>query len=154
MFKIFLISLFALFTISNVHATQDSTSPLSCKGEVQFNGDFVDLDCTNGYCNGWLPKKELQINGNCENGVVFDASGELQETFVTGFCKGGVVSSTALSQNISLYGDCNLQDIFYGSFYSSVDSPIGFATGFCQENGTSRIYFNGGKKIIAGRCRK
>jgi hypothetical protein len=154
MFKFFLFSLAALFTILNVHATQNSSSHLSCSGEVQLDGAFVDLDCTNGYCTGWLPKKVLQINGNCENGIVFEASGEVQENFVTGFCKGGVVSSTAFSQNLSLYGDCSFQDIFYGSFYSLVDSPVGSASGFCQENGMSRIFFNGGKKTIFGHCRK
>lgn len=146
--------LFSLCILNLAIAASNIAAPINCSAEAIFDGAFVDLNCVNGNCTGWIPLQRIQVEGNCDNGVVFEAQGDLQQIFVSGICNGGVISSNAFSQNISFYGDCNLQDIYYGTFYSTVYSPAASATGYCQENGTSRIYFSGGNRPINGHCRK
>lgn len=149
---LFLVLILCVFNLAI--AASNISTPVNCTGEAVFDGAYADLNCVNGNCTGWIPLQRIQVEGNCDQGVVFEAQGELQQIFVSGICNGSVVSSNAFSQNVSLYGDCNFQDIFYGSFYSTVYSPTGSAAGYCQENGTSRIYFSGGRRPVSGRCRQ
>jgi hypothetical protein len=124
-----------------------------CSGNVLFEGAYVDLFCTSGYCTGAFPPQDIQIEGRCDSDINYIGNGTIASFLVSGVCKGGLITSSFLSQNIALYGDCLFEDNFYGSFYSSVYSPFGIASGYCQENGMTRIFFNGGVRAITGQCR-
>lgn len=135
-------------------AAETQASPVRCTGNVIFEGSFVDLTCSNGQCMGQFPAQDIHLEGKCDSNIDYEALGTTAPSFVSGTCKGGVISSTSFSQNVALYGDCTFEDNFYGSFYSSVYSPVGLASGYCQENGMSRIYFSGGTRPLTGQCRQ
>ena len=143
-----------LLAFQFVIAKESSATTVQCLGDVLFDGAFVDLSCRNGNCSGWIPALPIQINGKCDLGMDYEAYATVPSSFVSGACKDGLLSSSSFSQNINIYGDCSFEDSFYGSFYSSVYSPAGKGSGYCQENGTSRIYFDGGTIPVSGHCRQ
>ena len=128
--------------------------PVACKGEVVFQGEYLDLNCSGGICSGQLSTTYFQVEGQCDSDVNFLSEGQMAFAYVSGICKNGSVSISTLAQNIPLYGECTLADNYYGSFYSSVYSPASFGSGYCQENGTSRIYLNGAVRSFSGKCRQ
>jgi hypothetical protein len=131
-------------------------APLNCSGSATFQSSYVDLNCINGSCSGWVPSQTFLVKGKCtsDKEISYLAEGIVTEIYVTGICKAGVVSANSFSQNVALYGECSFEDNYYGSFYSSIYSPSSFATGFCQENGMSRLYFNGVVRQVTGLCRQ
>ena len=131
-------------------------APLHCSGSVTFQASFADFNCISGACSGWVPAQYVRIRGTCESEkeIFYTAEGVAIATYVTGTCNQGVLNSNSLSQNVAIYGECTFEDEYYGSYYSSTYSPSSFATGFCQENGMSRIYFEGVTRTIKGMCRQ
>jgi hypothetical protein len=146
-----------ILMIFNVSFATDAIIPplISCSGTALFEGAFVDLNCSGGYCSGQFPAQQVQVIGKCGKDLNIDYAGygSLTSTFVSGICKGGALTSTLFSQNLALVGNCMFEDNYYGAFNGSVDSPASYASGYCPENGMTRIFFNGGPRPIIGRCR-
>jgi hypothetical protein len=128
--------------------------PIECQGEGLFKGVFIDFACINGNCTGEIPEQLVQFIGKCTADIDYVAEGKVAPELVSGKCRGGVISSNSYAQNVILYGDCTYQDFYYGTYYSSIYSPASSASGSCLENGTSRIYFDGGNRSIHGKCRQ
>ena len=149
-------SLIGLFLLSQaIPLAQAEEQPLLCNGEANFQGSYVDLMCTNGSCSGWVPAQRVRVRGKCnsEKDIDYVAEGIVTAIYVRGICKGGVVTVNSFAQNVILYGSCTFEDNFYGAFSSSVYSPSSFASGFCQENGMSRLYHEGISRPVQGQCR-
>ena len=143
--------LYASFIGNFANANDNFT--FHCSGTIQFDGAYVDITCTNGMCSGQYPSQEITFNGVCDSNIDFEATGSITPLYVSGVCKNGILTSTFDSQIISLYGDCAKDGNYAGSFYGSIYTPIGYASGYCQTNGMSRLYFSGGSKPATGQCR-
>jgi hypothetical protein len=150
------------FSFINIYFLLQSSSlsvaaeaPLHCAGNATFQASYVDLTCTDGNCFGWIPAQTIIVKGKCvsDKEITYIAEGLLPPVYVSGICKNGIVSSNAYSQNVALSGECRFEDNYYGTYYSSIYSASSYATGFCQENGMSRIYFEGVSRQNIGLCR-
>lgn len=137
-----------IFSFNSFSAEETNLTSVSCSAYASLPGSFVNLNCNEGNCTGWINANSFSFSGNCSDNIHFSAAGTTNSTLVSGFCNGGWVSINAPSENIYLRGNCSNG----GSFSGNTFTQGGFASGSCKPNGMSSMYINGSSLSISGTC--